>query len=466
MQAIRDLLQQDGFLRALFNSVPCGVLVVDAARRVQAINNLAERTFYRPSDDAVGKRAGEAIGCVNVWDTSAVCGGTAACDECRILPVAQEALAGRRVLRKKAPCTLVIDGQARDLVLLISAAPISFAGEQLAIVMLEDITELERLRARLVTPDGFAGIIGRDKRMLALYETIRDVADARVPVLIQGESGTGKELVAAAIHHESARARKNFVPVNCAALPEGLLESELFGHVRGAFTGAFRDKKGRFELADGGTIFLDEVADLTPVIQVKLLRVLQEGTFEPVGGETTISVTTRVVSATNKDLRAEVVAGRFREDLFYRLCVVPIELSPLRDRRGDIPLLAEHILRTALVQSARPDVRIAPEALDAMMQYAWPGNVRELQNAIQYALIKCHGDTLQAEHLPHVVTCRARSTEPRSGRYRKGKLDAESVRRALDDAGGNKVLAARLLGIGRATLYRFLQSDGDKGLGQ
>jgi transcriptional regulator with GAF, ATPase, and Fis domain len=242
-----------------------------------------------------------------------------------------------------------------------------------------------------------------------------------------------------------------------------LLESELFGHVRGAFTGAIRDKKGRFELADGGTIFLDEVADLTPVIQVKLLRVLQEGTFEPVGAETTLRVSTRVISATNKDLRAEVAAGRFREDLFYRLCVVPIELPPLRERRGDILLLADHIFKNAVEESGRGNVRMSPEVLDVMVDYHWPGNVRELQNAIQYALIKCRGSVVRAEHLPGVMTCSATRLDPPDTRCRRGgKLDAESVKQALLESNGNKVRAAKILGIGRATLYRFLGNHHQK----
>ena len=296
--------------------------------------------------------------------------------------------------------------------------------------------------------------------MLELFETITEVAEIGAPVLIRGESGTGKELVAAAIHNEGPRAGRLFVPVNCSALPEGLLESELFGHVRGAFTGAIRDKKGRFELADGGTIFLDEVGDLSPATQAKLLRVLQEGTFERVGGEQTIRVDVRVISATNKELRQEVAAGRFRDDLFYRLCVIPISLPPLRERRNDIPLLAEHILEQALVKEDRDEVALSPEVLDAMIDYSWPGNVRELQNAIQYALVKCKGSVLQREHLPPTVSGTRAVAGGRPKRRRKRKLSADVVQRALRETGGNKVAAARRLGVSRATLYRFLNESG------
>jgi len=456
LPAFTDLLNQGDFLQTLFESVPCGIVVVDRDRRVQAVNNLLQRTFGLSSAEVIDTRYGEALRCIHASESQGGCGFGDFCRDCRVRNIALEALAGGRTHRTKASVTLRVGDEERNLELLVSAAPIEYGGEPFAVVMLEDVTELNRLRSRLKTEDGFAGIIGRDKRMLALYETIRDVADAKAPVLIQGESGTGKELVAAAIHQEGAWSHKNFVPINCGALPEGLLESELFGHMRGAFTGAIRDKKGRFELADGGTIFLDEVADLSLAIQVKLLRVLQEGTFERVGGEKTISVNTRVISATNKDVRSEVAAGRFREDLFYRLCVVPIELPPLRERRGDIPLLAQHILKNAVEETGRDKVVMSPEILDVMMEYDWPGNVRELQNALQYALIKCRGSVIQVEHLPPVMTRARTVTGPPASRDRGRKLDAESVRRALQETDGNKVKAAKLLGVGRATLYRFL----------
>ena len=327
-----------------------------------------------------------------------------------------------------------------------------------------DITELDRLHRQLKTEQSFAGIVGRDAKMLQLFDTIREVAEVNVPVLIQGESGTGKELVAAAIHNEGYSAGEPFVPVNCGALPEGILESELFGHVKGAFTGAVRDRKGRFELADGGTIFLDEVGELPGATQVKLLRVLQEGTFQRVGGEEDIKVDVRVISATNKNLAEEVDAGRFREDLFYRLCVVPIYLPPLRERRNDIPLLAEHLLKRALAEVGREDVVLSPEAVDVMIDYDWGGNVRELENAIRYALVKCRDTLLLPGHLPLKILkaqkhVRGQICPKKPKSRRKRKLDAEGVWRILEEAGGNKIEAARRLGVSRATLYRFLQEN-------
>jgi PAS domain S-box-containing protein len=325
-----------------------------------------------------------------------------------------------------------------------------------------DITELTHLRRRLKTEQCFAGIIGRDPKMLELFDTIREVTEVHVPVLIQGESGTGKELVAAAIHDEGPLADKPFVPVNCGALPEGILESELFGHVKGAFTGAVRDRKGRFELADGGTIFLDEIGEIPGSTQVKLLRVLQEGIFQRVGGEEDIKVDVRVISATNKDLAKEVAAERFREDLYYRLCVVPVYLPPLRERRNDIPILAEHLLKKAVTGTARDDITLSSEAIDIMMDYDWPGNVRELENAIQHALVKCRDNILLPEHLPSSIlktTVVAQHSPEKAGKKRKQKLDLETVWKALAETGGNKIDAAQKLGVSRATLYRFLEES-------
>lgn len=325
-----------------------------------------------------------------------------------------------------------------------------------ALVCFRDLTTEVRLARRLGEIEQFSGIVGCDPKMLALYDIIPELAESTAPVLVQGESGTGKELVAAALHNEGPRANKMFVPVNCGALPEGLLESELFGHVRGAFTGAIRDKKGRFELADGGTIFLDEIGDISPAMQVKLLRVLQEGRFEQVGSEKTIKVNVRVISATHRDLVKEMAAGKFREDLFYRLSVVPLTLPPLRERRTDIPLLANHFLKR--LAGDKP-MTFSSGAMDFMLSYNWPGNVRELQNWIQFALIKCKTGTILLEHLPPIalktIPLPAANPAPK-GRQR---LTRQIVSEAIAKAGGNKVDAAKALGVSRATLYRFMDES-------
>jgi transcriptional regulator with PAS, ATPase and Fis domain len=299
----------------------------------------------------------------------------------------------------------------------------------------------------------FGNIIGQDSKMLDIFQQIRDVSGYDYSVHISGETGTGKELVANAIHNESPRSGAPFVPINCGALPEGLIESELFGHVKGAFSGAVRDKKGRFELADGGTAFLDEIAELSNNMQAKLLRFLQEGQFERVGGERTASVNVRVISATNKILKDAVKAGLFRDDLYYRLNVIPIHLPPLRERKIDIPLLMDRFLREAAERYNRQPLKVSRKAMSLVLDYRWPGNVRELQNAIQFAFVKCGGRSIAAEDLPMELR-EAENTCIRRGPSRK--LDVDGVRAALVKTGGNKAKAAKLLGVGRATLYRFL----------
>lgn len=324
----------------------------------------------------------------------------------------------------------------------------------------KDTTDLLNLRFKARELTGFYSLIGRDSQMIEIFKQIRDVAVYDFPVHIFGETGTGKELVAEAIHQESRGEASPFVPINCGALPEGLIESELFGHVKGAFSGAVRDKKGRFELADTGSVFLDEVSELPKHLQVKLLRFLQSGTFVKVGGEKTVSVAVRIISASNKDLKQEIQNGSFREDLFYRLNVIPINLPPLRRRKNDIPLLLDHFLARYNKKQANNPARVSDAALQALLDYPWPGNVRELENAVQFALVKSKSNTIQPEDLP----LEFRTSRPESKkRGPTQKLYAETVNEALAEAGGNKAKAAKLLGVGRATLYRHLDRMKAKG---
>jgi transcriptional regulator with PAS, ATPase and Fis domain len=453
MKPINELLNQDGFLKNLFESIPCGVLIVDRDRRIQAVNNVLVRALGISDTETIDKRAGEALRCIHSFKDIKGCGFADECETCRVRNTALKALDGKEVHRNKVKVQLLTKGEVRDHILLISAAPVEHEGENFAIVMLEEITELSRLRHRLKTEQRFAGIIGSDVRMQELFEIMREVAEVDVTVLIQGESGTGKELVAAAIHNEGPRANEPFVPVNCGALPEGLLESELFGHVKGSFTGALRDKKGRFELAHGGTLFLDEVADLTKVVQAKLLRVIQEGTFERVGDEKTLSSDVRIISAANRDLKSEVEKGNFRDDLYYRLNVVPIYMPPLRERKNDIPLLIDHFFDRIIKDKHQNPPGISDEAMSLMMDYHWPGNVRELENAIQFAIVKCKGSKILPDDLPLELR---KYKRPLSRRGPSKKLNIDEVNEALVKTGGNKARAAKILGVGRATLYRFL----------
>lgn len=306
----------------------------------------------------------------------------------------------------------------------------------------------------------FPRIIARDRKMKDVFRQIINVAEYDYPVHLFGETGTGKELVAEAIHKAGPRRNGPFVPINCGALPENLIESELFGHVKGSFSGAIRDRKGRFELADNGTIFLDEVAELSKRMQAKLLRFLQDGKFERVGGEKTVSVSVRIISATNKDLKKEMKKNRFRDDLYYRIKVVPLHLPPLRERKGDIPLLVEHFLEQAVKQYNRSPVVISDEAMAFFKKYPWPGNVRELQNAVQYSFVKSIGFEITRDDLPMEIkeTCFFMNKKEKSV---SRKLDVERVGCAMQKTGGNKAKAARLLKVGRATLYRFFNENPD-----
>ncbi len=308
----------------------------------------------------------------------------------------------------------------------------------------------------------FGDMVGRSDALRGVLETVRQVAPSEATVLVTGESGTGKELVARAIHASSDRSAGPMIRVNCAAIPENLFESELFGYEKGAFTGAANRKPGRFELADGGTLFLDEVAEMSPASQVKLLRVLQEGEFERVGGTKTISVDVRLVAATNRDLIREVAERKFREDLYYRLNVIPIHLPSLRERREDIPLLAAHFMHV-YADKNRKEVRgVTDEALDALTSWRWPGNVRELENTIERAVVLCRSDRIGVENLPPQMQPEG------TGASRKmvfaigtplREIEQTVIEETLKHAGGDKKLAARLLGIAARTIYRKLEGE-------
>jgi len=437
-----------------------GIVIHDEHRRIFLVNDALLRITDRTRDELIGRY------CQEVFPPKGLCG-----DNCSFCD-------GREGITEKLEYRFnFTDTRGKQKKLRVIARPMEMEpGKYGVVALVRDETEVNALRTRLSSRKTYHDMVGVSPAIREVFTMIESVAASDYPALITGESGTGKELVAAAIHRESSRRGGPFVPVNCGALPENILESELFGHVRGAFTGAIRDKKGRFELAGGGTLFLDEVGELTQAVQVKLLRVLQEKIIERVGGERPIPVDVRIVSATNKDLREMVSRGRFREDLFYRLCVVPLDLPPLRERREDIAPLVGHFLEKISRETGREFLSVSDEALECLLNHHWPGNVRELINALQFAAVRSTGELLDPEHLPPEVRFRPPSPRPAippplepireaSGppsppaRGRRVKLTMAMVEQALAETGGNKVRAARRLGVGRATLYRFLDAQ-------
>jgi len=317
--------------------------------------------------------------------------------------------------------------------------------------------EMLHIQKRIAVTTGYCGIVGKDPKMQAIYKLIEDIAPSDTTVLIQGESGTGKELVAAAIHQNSLRNHNPFVVINCSAYPATLLESELFGHEKGAFTGAVRQKTGRFEQADGGTVFLDEIGEIPASAQIKLLRVIQTQKFERIGGEQTLAVNVRIIAATNKDLLQEVKEGRFREDLYYRINVIPIQLPPLKTRRNDIPLQARYFLQRYAAEQGKEITEFSQEAMRRLIDYPWPGNVRELENSIEAAVVLAHGKRIEISDFPSSLfedACAPAETgAPRTMMENEARL----LREVLEECSWNKKEAASRLGISRNTLYRKLK---------
>ncbi len=439
---IENIISKTENLERILENLKEGIIAHDLNRRIFYFNREAERITGRRREDVLGKD------CHKVFHQP-FCGDHCRFDDKTAPSVDQDEYSTRitvengDVRRLDVSITRIDDRHGRIIGVLSS---------------FQDVTDLLDLKLKAGHLEQFSNMVGKDNKMLQVYQQIRDVADYDYPVNILGETGTGKELVATAIHNESRRRHAPFVPINCGAMPEGLVESELFGHTKGAFTGAVRDKRGRFELADGGTLFLDEVSDLSKIMQVKLLRFLQENRFEKVGGEKTISVDVRIISATNKDLKQAVSVNHFRKDLYYRLNVIPFHLPPLRERKTDIPLLINHFLQEAAETYGQKRLGVSREALSLMMDYSWPGNVRELQNAIQFAIVRCGGKNVKIDDLPmELVECRSNRRRCGVGR----KLNVDSVRAALIETSGNKARASRRLGVGRATLYRFLNDHPD-----
>jgi len=337
------------------------------------------------------------------------------------------------------------------------------SGNMELIATVKDLSEIEKLRKDVNERYQFSNIIGKSNQMQQIFELIEVLGDADCAILIEGESGTGKELVSRAIHHESHRRNKPFIKVNCSAIVEGLFESELFGHVKGAFTGAIKDKVGKFELADGGTIFLDEIADMPLSLQPKLLRILQDMEFERVGDNRTRKVDVRIIAATNKNMLHEIAASRFREDLYYRLCVVPVVMPPLRERKEDIPLLVNHFLEKCSMKLPNKTriSDITPAAMSAILDYDWPGNIRELENAIEHASIRTRRDRIDTDALPVYLSGtsagKGSSIDLQNRPMTMDVVQKHYIDELMKKYKGNRSMVAKDLGISRTTLWRKLR---------
>ena len=357
----------------------------------------------------------------------------------------------------------ITGASGREVPLSISTAPLKDREGNLigGVETFRDLSEIERLRKELEGQYSFNDIIARSDAMRELLAVVPRIAESSSTVLVEGESGTGKELVARAIHDLSPRREKPFVAVNCAALPDTLLESELFGYKAGAFTDATRDKPGRFAAAEGGTIFLDEIGDVSPAMQAKLLRVLQERTYEPLGSVESQAANVRVIAATNRDLKHRVAEGEFRQDLYYRVNVIRLPLPPLRDRRTDIPLLVDHFIAKFNAIEGKNVAGVSQRALLLIMRHDYPGNVRELENTVEHAFVLCPGGVIDVDHLPPELHRDDSSIAgERLGTVTLREMERLHITETLRRHGGNRDAAAKALGIHRATLFRKLKSLG------
>jgi PAS domain S-box-containing protein len=428
----------------VLDSINEGVFTVDMNWRITSFNRAAERITQTSRSDALGKA------CCDVFHAN-VCEKDCA--------LRQTFHTGKPVVNATAH---IINRQGQRVPIRISTAIISNTDGKVigGVETFQDLSQVEQLQKQLKNRYTFEDIVGRSPAMVRLFELLPQIADSSSTVLIEGPSGTGKELFARAIHNLSPRRKKRFVPVNCAALPDTLLESELFGHRAGAFTDAKRDKPGRFALADGGTIFLDEIGDISPALQVRLLRVLQDRIVEPLGAVEPLQVNVRVVVATNRNLAKLVQNGRFRDDLYYRIRVIHLVLPALRQRREDIPLLTDHIVAKFNRLQDKDVAGVSVEAMARLLEHDFPGNVRELENIIEQAFVLCRGGIIELHHLPPELRAglhtSAEGLSPMSLRTMEKLLITEILQRRS----GNRKLAARDLGVDVSTLYRKIKAFG------
>ncbi len=440
------MIKSEKFPDVILDSLGEGLFTVDKNFRINSFNRAAE--------DILGLRREEVIGdfCKNIFKSKRCL------EDC---PIGRVLESGENVYDLEGSLQ---DNTGKRIPVKINAAVLKDSDgiPMGGVVSFRDMSYLETIQESLITTSNFHGIIGQHKSMLEIYNLIEEVSESDSNVLVMGESGTGKELIANAIQKTSMRANKPFLKINCSVFPPQILASELFGHVKGAFTDAVKDRAGRFELADRGTIFLDEVAEMPLQMQVQLLRVLQEGTFERIGESITRKVDVRVIAATNKNIDAELKAGNFREDLFYRLNVIPIRIPPLRQRKSDIPHLVQHFINKYVLISGKQIQEIDDEAMDILLGYGWPGNVRELENAIEYAFARSKDSVIHASKLPPSIRrgsdCSHLVESQKMQPYKNDQYTF--IRETLERNHWNRSRAARELGMGRTTLWRKMKSLG------
>jgi PAS domain S-box-containing protein len=431
-------------MRMIINSVADGVFTVDQNFVITSFNRAAEAITGVPADEALGKPCCEVFR-AEICEADCTLKRTILSDK----PIVNHAVFIVRSDGKRVPISISTAALKND------------DGQVLGgVETFRDLTLVEALRKEVEKTFTFEDIISRNQKMQSIFTILPDVALSDSTILIEGESGTGKELMANAIHNLSGRGKRPIVKVNCGAIPDNLLESELFGYKAGAFTDAKRDKPGRFAQADGGTLFLDEIGDVSPALQVGLLRVLQDGSFQPLGATGTVKVDVRILCATNKDLKGLVAGGQFREDLFYRIRVFALSLPPLRERREDIPLLAQNFIDRLNRLRGKDISGLSREALADLMNYDWPGNIRELQNAIEHAFILCHGGLIQPQHLPSPLHEACIGTDGIPAGLTLAEVENRMIKEALARNNGQKLAAARELGIDKTTLWRKMKRLG------
>ncbi len=441
------LAQEKNRIDTMINSLADGVFTVDKDLRITNFNSGMEYITGHKSSDVIGRPCSKIL-------KADTCG-----NDCPFSYTLKNGFGIANVSER-------IVGNGGEMVPVYLSTAILKDGEADIglIATVRDVSEIEKLKKEVNDRFSFSNIISKSSRMHQVFEVIESLRDTDCAVLIQGESGTGKELVARAIHRENYRRNEPFVKIDCSAIVEGLFESELFGHVKGSFTGAIRDKVGKFELADGGTVFLDEIGEMPVALQVKLLRIIQDREFERVGGTRTRKVDVNIIAATNKNLKNEIMNSRFREDLYYRLCVVPIELPPLRKRKEDIPLLIKNFLDKYTMRSSnrRPRIsEVTPAAMSFIMDYDWPGNIRELENSIEYACIRSRSSTIDPESLPvHIITPSPQTpSKIRAKSLQQNKEETEKafIETLLKKHNGNRKMVAKDLELSRTTLWRKLK---------